>query len=55
MQYRISVHGCDDSTTVRMDLDEEELRLLTTLEALINATRNYGCMPSMQIQEAENQ
>ena len=53
MKYRISVHGCDDSTVVEMALTNSELALLICLAKLINATATYSCMPNMRIETAE--
>lgn len=48
---RISVKGCDDSTTIAMDLTDAELAFLERLSAAINAASAYSCMPRLYIEE----
>lgn len=50
-QYEVSVDGCDDSTTIRQELTFEEYEFLNTIAEKITNTSNYGCMPTMQVEE----
>ena len=53
--YEITVHGCDDSTTVYRKIDNpEELKLIIELAQQITDTSHYGCMPTMEIEELTN-
>ena len=49
--YEISVHGCDDSTTIRQELTFEEYEFLDTIAEKITNASNYICMPIMEIEE----
>lgn len=50
--YKITVYGCDDSTTVCRKINNpEELKLITELAQQITETSHYGCMPTMEIEE----
>ena len=49
--YEISVHGCDDSTTIKQELTFEEYELLKEIAEKITNTSSYGCMPTMGIRE----
>lgn len=49
--YEISVHGCDDSTTIKQELSFEEYELLKEIAEKITNTSTYGCMPTMGIKE----
>lgn len=55
MKYRISVQGCDDSTTIVKELTEEELKLIQSVAKEITATSTYMCMPIMEIELIENE
>lgn len=50
--YVISVDGCDDSTIIREELTLEEYELLNTIAEKITNASEYGCMPTMEIEEA---
>ena len=49
--YEISVHGCDDSTTIKKELTLEEYELLKEIAEKITNTSIYMCMPTMTIIE----
>ena len=49
--YEVSVHGCDDSTTIRQELTFEEYEFLNTIAEKITNASEYGCMPIMEIEE----
>lgn len=52
-KYRISVHGCDDSTIIEKELTEDELKTIQSVAAEVTETSEYGCMPIMIIEELE--
>ena len=49
--YEVSVHGCDDSTTIKQELTFEEYELLKEISEKITNTSSYVCMPTMVIEE----
>ena len=49
--YEISVHGCDDSTTIKQELTLEEYELLKEIAEKVTNASTYGCMPTMGIEE----
>lgn len=49
--YNISVDGCDDSTLIKMELDEKEHELINNMITLVNAASSYQCMPTMEMWE----
>lgn len=49
--YEVSVHGCDDSTTIKQELTFEEYEFLSTIAEKITNASEYGCMPIMEIEE----
>ena len=54
-KYRISVHGCDDSTTIVKELTEQEFKLIKSVADEVTETSEYLCMPRMVIEELENE
>ncbi|MBO8161372.1 MAG: hypothetical protein H0Z24_07010 [Thermosipho sp. (in: Bacteria)] len=51
MKYKISLHGCDDSTTFEMELTEEEYKLLKKVADKSQEVSTYVCMPIMEIEK----
>lgn len=49
--YKISIHGCDDSTCFVMHLTDEEVKVIERLSALSKTTSTYGCMPTLEIEK----
>lgn len=47
MKHIITVSGCDDSTTVPIELTEQELDGVTKLIVMVNAADNSACTPSI--------
>lgn len=47
MKYIITVSGCDDSTTVPIELTEQELDGVTKLIDMVNNADTCTCTPSM--------
>ena len=52
-KYRISVHGCDDSTIIEKELTEDELKIIQSVASEVTETSEYGCMPIMIVEELE--
>lgn len=50
-KYRISVHGCDDSTIIEKELTEDELKTIQSVAAEVTESSEYVCMPTMRIEE----
>lgn len=51
-RYRVTLHGCDDSTPMEVDLTEEEAALVRRLCEQSEAVARYSCMPIMEIEPA---
>lgn len=51
-RYKISIDGCDDSTVFEMELTEQEAELVKRICNRSSETSTYGCMPTMEIEEA---
>lgn len=51
---RIVVQGCDDNTTIEMDLEDEELELLSKVAAEITKTSMCACQPRMTVCEVQD-
>lgn len=54
-KYRISVHGCDDTTIIEMELTEQEFKLIRTVAIEVTKASTYICMPTMVIEELRNE
>ena len=52
-KYRISVHGCDDSTIIEKELTEDELKTIQSVAKEVTETSEYKCMPIMEAEEME--
>jgi hypothetical protein len=52
-KYRISVHGCDDSTIIEKELTEDELKIIKSVATEVTETSEYKCMPTMIVEELE--
>jgi hypothetical protein len=52
-EYLIGCHGCDDSTTITMELEDSEYEVISRLCNLITEESSYGCMPTMSIDKVE--
>ena len=52
-KYRISVHGCDDSTIIEKELTEDELKAIRLVAKEVTETSEYKCMPIMEVEELE--
>jgi hypothetical protein len=48
--YVVSVHGCDDSTYLLLDLTEDQAAAVQFVADAVNTKgAGHGCMPSMKI------
>ena len=52
-KYRISVHGCDDSTIIEKELTEDELKTIQSIASEVTDSSEYVCMPTMEVKELE--
>ena len=52
-EYKISIDGCDDSTKVKMQLDESGVAAVLELSKLSHKNSTYGCMPTICIEGHE--
>ena len=48
-KYRITLNGCDDSTSFEMDMTEQEAELFRKASDLSIDASQYGCMPTMSV------
>lgn len=51
MKVKISCAGCDDTTTVEMEMDPAEVEAVRKVAAAITSASTYGCMPTMEVEE----
>lgn len=52
-EYIVSIDGCDDSTEVKMQLDDGGLAVLLDLSRQSHKNSTYGCMPTITIKGHE--
>jgi hypothetical protein len=48
-KYKVSVYGCDDTTTVIVELTEEEYAHIKDIAAKVTEASTYCCMPTMDV------
>lgn len=48
--YEICLNGCDDDTTFKMELTENEYQFLSRVSEIANKTSTYGCMPRLYVE-----
>lgn len=53
-KYFITLIGCDDITRFQIELSNEELELVKKLCRKSKETSEYGCMPTMEVEEISN-
>lgn len=51
MKYAISINGCDDSNEFTMSLAPAEHAAVMKLAAAAKSASEYGCQPTITIQE----
>lgn len=49
--YRIRITGCDDSTTIDMELSPAALRAVEAVAAASASASTYDCMPTLTIKK----
>lgn len=49
-KYKISIDGCDDSTIFEIELSRAEFHAIERLAQLAEATSEYGCEPTIEIE-----
>lgn len=54
-KYEIIVDGCDDYTKIIKELTIEEYELLKEVSAEITNASEYGCMPTMETFEHDEE
>ena len=47
----VTVQGCDDSTSVELEVSPVELAIIAALAEKITAASGYPCMPVMQVRQ----
>lgn len=52
-KYKINVIGCDDTTIFEVELAEHEYNLIKMICEKCTDTSQYGCQPTMSIEEIE--
>lgn len=49
MKVEITLIGCDDTTRIVEEVDEEQLAFLEKISALTRAESSYSCMPVLMV------
>lgn len=52
--YKIGLHGCDDSTYIKIRLSEEQKKLIDEICHLSEQESHSRCMPIMEIEEQKD-
>lgn len=50
--YEITLSGCDDSTTIRMELSAAEAVLMRKVRDRVAKRSDYSCQPTMMVERA---
>jgi hypothetical protein len=53
--YKIGVHGCDDSTIFEMELTDKEAELIDEVCKKCTQMSEYDCMPTMDIEKTKDE
>lgn len=48
---RLTLDGCDDSTTINIGVNDEQLEFLLRLEAMFMAASDCPCMPVLVVEK----
>lgn len=48
---KITVHGCDDDTSIEIELSHDEFQIIQIVADLITDASEYRCMPTMEIEK----
>lgn len=54
-RVEITVNGCDDSSTVILELDARQFTAIKLLETEINKLNTYSCTPSITVKKSAKQ
>lgn len=49
-KYKITVYGCDDDTSIEIELSYDEFQIIRIVADLITEASEYRCMPTMEIE-----
>lgn len=49
--YDITLHGCDDSTTITLDVAPGQHELVQRIAAATEQASQFSCMPTMTVTE----
>ena len=52
--YRLGLHGCDDSTKFNIELTDTEFKLIARISYESARVSTYGCMPTLRIVEVDD-
>lgn len=52
-KYKVCVDGCDDSTSIEIELTDEQAETVRNVAERITEASTYGCMPKMSIDEVK--
>ncbi len=55
MMYRVTLLGCDDWTTIDIDLTEDEKKLLERIAGMSEERSSYGCQPTLGVELIEEE
>ena len=50
----ITVYGCDDMTTIEIELSYDEYQIIKIVAEMITEKSTYICMPTMEVEILEN-
>ncbi len=52
-KYIISLNGCDDSTYIKISLNDTEVKLVKKICRLSEKVSSYGCEPTMAVEKED--
>lgn len=52
---RITVIGCDDDTSIEIELSYDEYQIIQIVADLITEASKYSCMPKMKLEIIEGE
>lgn len=55
MKANVTVDGCDDSTSIDLDMTDEQYLFLRAVDDAITTASTYGCMPKMTVTARETE
>lgn len=51
--YRITLHGCDDTLSFTVDLDDRDAALVQRIARMSDDLSDHGCVPYMTVTAGE--